>query len=120
MSDKLSDAEAKLLIAQMTRHDDLFAILARSPVRSPWFQVLPHMILGWAVTFYVIYTVRHGAIWQGLAFIAIIGSLVAVTALYAAGLDKRVNALVELLQQEGLLRRQLPASQLLDSRKREA
>jgi hypothetical protein len=97
-----SDAEAQLLMEKLSRRTSAISVLTRGPLRAQWHVGLLQMLL-WG-------SVGIGMYWGeagGYLLPPIIMALLFIMEAYNANLNKRIDALVELLQQEGMLHPEL-------------
>ena len=101
----ISDAAAKCLIEKLNRRMGALAILTRDPRGIAWpawlFQVLLSVVAVFSVT-----PPNEG--WRPWLLLITVCALWGLMEVYNTGLNKRIDALVELLQQEGMLHTELP------------
>ncbi len=107
----LSDAEAKLLIQKLNRRMSAIAILTPGPWRIPWsvalLEFLITVLVGVPWVYWEEASDRHVRFLLSMVTLLIMAALLGVIEIYNANLNKRIDALVELLQQEGMLHPEL-------------
>ena len=104
----LSEAEAELLMKKLNRRMSAISILTRGPQGAAW-PVIWLQILMW-ISIGVCWWIFWGGdsdVRMLYPLLPVIMVLLWIMETYNANLNKRVDALVELLQQEGMLRPEL-------------
>jgi hypothetical protein len=103
----LSDVEAKLLLKKLNRRMSAISVLTRGRLTITWYTGLLVLLI-WIL-------IGAGWMWwedvsdarKGYLLLMVITVLLGIVETYNANLNKRVDALVELLQQEGILHPEL-------------
>jgi hypothetical protein len=103
MSHPLSDAESKLVFDRLSRRARLLKSLRHNPLRSPWY-LIPYnaFFFGLASMLGVLLVWSQGSTLAILAGLAGVG-LVTTIELHIAATNRRIDSLIELLQQERVL-----------------
>ncbi len=109
MSSELSDTEARLLLEKLNQRTRALAVLRSELRRFSWPMFLLEILFAGALI--GLMEVCDGGqgyllpwILVGVAVLALLG----IMETFVARLDRRIDALVELLQQGGMLRPELP------------
>lgn len=106
MSEPVNETKARLLLEELNRRNRWFSILRGNRGSSPWAALVP----GFCGLFAAV------SIWwffdsgQVTAILMLVMALSGFMGIYADGVHRRVDALIQLLQQEGMLQSTLPAS----------
>lgn len=106
MSDPMSEIKAKLLLEELNRRTRWFAILRANRSSAPWGRFIPVLFLLFAMAL-VWKSFDSG---QAGAIFMLTTALCFTMGAYAEDVHRRLDALVELLRQEGMLESTLPAS----------
>jgi len=109
MSHVLSDVESELLFDKLNRRARLLKSLRRNPLRSPWYLIpFNALFFGLSGVLIALWFASEGS---GLVFLAgLVAMLLATTIdLHIVATNSRIDTLVELLQQEGMLQSTLGA-----------
>jgi hypothetical protein len=101
----ISDATAKQLIRKLNRRMGAVSVLTRDPQSLSWPAIPLQGLISALPMCLLILSDGRWEYWVLSIGILVLWSLVEV---YNAGLNRRIDALVELLQQEGMLHTQLP------------
>jgi len=109
MANELSEIEARLLLEKLDRRTRAIVVLRGKLRRFSWPMFLLEILF--AGTLIGLMEVCDGGqgyllpwVLVGVAILALLG----IMETFVARLDRRIDALVELLQQEGMLRPELP------------
>lgn len=109
MSSELSDTEARLLLEKLNQRTRALAVLRGRLCRFSWPMLFLQMVLAGAMTGLVgLHDGGRGDLLSSIAVVVAILALLGIMDTLAARLERRIDALVELLQQEGMLRPGLP------------
>ena len=111
MSSQVREIEAKLLLKKHDRRVRLLRKLERGSVSGTWVLLLLLVFMVPSMLSREWLSSSEGTIVVPLT------CAVVVLCLYVTVLSRRIDALVELLQQEGMLQSQLPASHFPDAKK---
>jgi hypothetical protein len=109
MSSELCEVEARLLLEELNQRTRAMAVLRSKPRRLSWPMFFNHMLLAGAmIGLMELYDDRQGYLLPSILIAVGVFALLDIVEAYDARLNKRIDALVELLQQEGMLRPELP------------
>lgn len=101
----ISEAEAKRLIKKLNRRMGAISVLTRDPQSLSWPAIPLQALIGGLTVGMLAFSDGRWEYWVFSIGIIALWSLMEV---YNAGLNRRIDALVELLQQEGMLHAELP------------
>jgi hypothetical protein len=111
MSKELTELEAQLLYDRLIRREKLLATMQKGDWRSQWRSyavLLFNGIFAYGLT-------RHAFDNnEALALLVIIGMVTTIDTIYTAQVETRMDALVKLLQEDGMLQSRPAASRPLD------
>jgi hypothetical protein len=103
MSHPLSDVESKLLFDKLNRRAKLLKSLNRNPLRSPWYLIPCNaLFFGLIMVMTVLWVQSNGSRLVFLAGLLGMGTI-AMIDLHIAVTNSRIDTLIGLLQQEGVL-----------------
>jgi hypothetical protein len=104
----LSDTEAELLMKRLNRRMSAISVLTRGPREAPWSVILLQGLLWISIgVCWWIFWGEDPDVRILYPLLPVIMVLLWIMEIYNANLNKRVDALVELLQQEGTLHPEL-------------
>ena len=117
MSNQLTDAEAKLLLDQSNRRARLLKTVQGTFLRY----LSSHLLSGYlgVLGAWMLILILERAIWKveedftsSILSLALVS--IAISAVYVVILNKRMNALIALLREDGLLQNAPPVAKLID------
>lgn len=106
MSRPLTDLETRLLLHDLSRRTDLLALLRRSPHSFSWHGTA----IGVVIFFAMVALLNLFSLGQAVVLIVLIFAFGGLVEIHTQTVHRRVDALIKLLRQEGLLDSTLPAS----------
>jgi hypothetical protein len=112
MPDELSRAKAELLLDQLNRRSRLLGIIQNTTSRRWSFWSLPGVLLAVLILGTIEWLLARDGTFSSTILLLVVGSLVGIVDGIAT-LHKRVDALVELLREEGILQHTPPVAKLL-------
>jgi hypothetical protein len=111
MSDDVKDSEAKLLLGKLAHRSSLLALADADPRRRALTDVVAYILVAAFIAIASGFVVRGSeTFWAAIALVGVVSSWMYLVLDRDRRTNVRVDALVELLRQEGLLQGTLPAA----------
>jgi len=102
MSEYLSELEARLLISSLSRRTNLIELVKTYRLRFLWPLLVVQLLI--AVALACLWKKISGSYQEGLLLFVVYYAGAAIVHLYINYTNRRIDALVQLLQQDGLLK----------------